>query len=71
MPFIFTTAMTSEFPGVGFGPGVSDFVGRSVASPFLEPDTIPRVDGGPATRDSVDDGVVVAGGGSSVTRDDA
>ena len=33
MPFVFTTAMTSDFPGLGVGPGVSDRVGRSVASP--------------------------------------
>ena len=39
MPFVFTTAMTSEFPGVGVGPGVSDIAALSVVSPFSELDT--------------------------------
>ena len=40
MPFVFTTAMKSEFPGVGVGPGVLDLVARSVVSPFSELDTM-------------------------------
>ena len=39
MPFVFTTAMTSEFPGVGVGPAVSDHAALSVVSPFSELDT--------------------------------
>ena len=41
MPFVVTTAMTSEFPGVGVGPGVSDHAALSVVSPFSEFDIIP------------------------------
>ena len=48
MPTVFTTAMTSAFPGLGAGPGVQDLVGHSVASPFLEPDVIPGLGVGPA-----------------------